>query len=96
MDFPRHGNAIRTRFIASKRRLHVVDKERSCRLEELRDTQAATEPSQRHLSLLTNPLESLRVTLQAALRSFAERASELGMLLVNYSKPGSAHASQHH
>ena len=46
------------------------------------------------LESLANPLESLRVRLQAALRSIAERASELGVLLVNYSKPGSAHASQ--
>ena len=30
--------------------------------------------------------------LQAALRSVAERASDLGVLLVDYSKPRSAHA----
>ena len=42
------------------------------------------------LESLANPLESLRVRLQAALRSVAERASELGVLLVHYSKPGSA------
>ena len=42
------------------------------------------------LESLANPLESLQVSLQAAPRSVAERASELGVLLVNYSKPGSA------
>ena len=41
------------------------------------------------LESLANPLESLRVRLQAAVRSVAERASELGVLLVDYSKPGS-------
>ena len=46
------------------------------------------------LESLANPLESLRVRLQAASRSVAERASELGVLLVKYSKPGSAHDSQ--
>ena len=34
-------------------------------------------------------LRSLRVRLQAVLRSVTERASELGVLLVHYSKPGS-------
>ena len=48
----------------------------------------------RTLESLANPLESLRVRLQATLRSVAERASELGVLLVKHSKPGSAHASQ--
>ena len=90
MRFPRHDDAIRTRVIASKRRLCIAERERAHRIEELRDTQAASEPGRRHLSLLANPLESLRVRLQAALRSVAERASELGVLLVNYSKPGSA------
>ena len=47
------------------------------------------------LESLANPLESLRVRLQAASRSVVERASELGVLLVDYSKPGSAHHSQH-
>ena len=46
------------------------------------------------LESLANPLESLRVRLQAAPRSVAERASELGVLLVHYSKPGSAHSNQ--
>ena len=46
------------------------------------------------LESLANPLESLRVRLQAALWSVAERASDLGVLLVDYSKPGSAHSSQ--
>ena len=46
------------------------------------------------LESLANPLESLRVRLQAALRSVTERASELGVLLVKYSKLGSAHDSQ--
>ena len=36
-------------------------------------------------------LRSLRVRLQATLRSVAERASELGVLLVHHSKPGSTH-----
>ena len=57
-------------------------------------TQDATEPGRRHLSLLANPLESLRVRLQATLRYAAERASELGVLLVDYSKPGSTHHNQ--
>ena len=91
---PGCGNAIRTRVIASKRRLRIAEREISHRLEELRDTQAASEPGRRHLSLLANPLESLRVRLQATLRSVTERASELGVLLVNYNKPGSAQASQ--
>ena len=46
------------------------------------------------LESLANPLESLRVRLQAASQSVAERASELGVLLVKHSKPGSAHDSQ--
>ena len=46
------------------------------------------------LESLANPLESLRVRLQAALWSVAERASDLGVLLVDYSKPGSTHSSQ--
>ena len=46
------------------------------------------------LESLANPLESLRVRLQAASRSVAERASELGVLLVDYSKHGSAHDNQ--
>ena len=46
------------------------------------------------LESLANPLGSLRVRLQAAPRSVTERASELGVLLVKYSKPGSAHDSQ--
>ena len=37
---------------------------------------------------------SLWVRLQVVLRSVSERASELGVFLVNYSKPGSAHANQ--
>ena len=40
------------------------------------------------LESLANPLESLRVRLQAASRSVAERASELWVLLVKYRKPG--------
>ena len=47
------------------------------------------------LESLANPLESLRVRLQAALRSVAERASDLGVLLVDYSKPESSRSSQH-
>ena len=43
------------------------------------------------LDSFSNPLESLQVRLQAALRFVAQRASELGMLLLHYSKPGSAH-----
>ena len=85
---------IRNRVITSKRKLCVADRERSRRLEELRDTQAATEPGRRHLSLLANPLESLRVRIQDTLWSVAERDSELGVLLVNYSKPRSSHANQ--
>ena len=50
--FLRRGDEIRTRVVASKRKLHVADRERSRRLEELRDTQAATEPGPRHLSPL--------------------------------------------
>ena len=47
------------------------------------------------LESLANPLESLRVRrLQAASRSIAERASELGVLLVKHGKPRSAHDSQ--
>ena len=46
------------------------------------------------LESLANPLESLRVRLQATSRSVAERASELGVLLVKHSKPGFAHDSQ--
>ena len=42
------------------------------------------------LESLSNPLGSLQVRLQADLRSISERASELGLLLVHYSKPGSA------
>ena len=46
------------------------------------------------LESLANPLESLRVRLQATLWSVTERASEIGVLLVKHSKPGSAHYSQ--
>ena len=63
---------------------------------EISQARRATRPPGYHrtwsktLESLANPLESLRVRLQAALRSVAERASELGVLLVKYSKPGSA------
>ena len=46
------------------------------------------------LESLANPLESPRVRIHAALRSVAERAGELGVLLVDYSKHGSAQRSQ--
>ena len=46
------------------------------------------------LDSLVNPLGSLWVRLQAAPRSVAERASELGVLLVHNSKPGSAQSDQ--
>ena len=46
------------------------------------------------LESLANPLGSLRLRLQAAPRSVVERASELGVLLVHYSKPESAHSDQ--
>ena len=83
-------DAIKVRVAACKRRLRVAEREISW-LEELRDTQAAIEPGRRHLSILANPLESLRVILQATPWYVSKRASELGVLLVHYSKPGSAH-----
>ena len=44
------------------------------------------------MSLQPPHLGSLLVRLQAVLHSVAERASELGVLLVHYSKPRSAHS----
>ena len=55
-----------------------------------RGTQDAIQNLVETLESLANPLGSLRVRLQAAPRSVAERASELGVLLVHYSKPRSA------
>ena len=55
-----------------------------------RHTQDAIQNLVETLESLDNPLGSLRVRLQAAPQSVAERASELGVLLVHYSKPGSA------
>ena len=46
------------------------------------------------LDSLANPLESLRVRLQDASWSVTERASELVVLLVDYSKPRSAPDNQ--
>ena len=68
---------IRARVIASKRKLHIAERDIS-RAKKSRES-------------LANPLGSLQVRLQAVPRSVAERASELGVLLVHYSKPGSAH-----
>ena len=77
--------------------------QRSCATHRERDLvarRAASRKKRRHrtwskmLESLANPLESLWVRLQATSRSVAERASELGVLLVNYSKPGSAQDSQ--
>ena len=85
---------IRARVIASKRRLHITERGRH------RGLRGATRPIgcdrtwSKTLESSANPLESLWVRLQAALRSVAERASELGVFLVNYSKPGSSHANQ--
>ena len=46
------------------------------------------------LESLANPLESLRVRLQATSQSVTERANELGVLLVKHIKPGSVHDNQ--
>ena len=94
MCFLRRGDAIRTRVVASKKELHVADREKSRRLEELRRYPGCHRTWSKTLESLANPLDSLRVRLQAALRSVAERASALGVLLVDYSKPGSTHSSQ--
>ena len=72
----------------------------SWRERDLAARRAVSHKKRRHktwsktLESLANPLESLRVRLQAASRSVTERASELGVLLVNYSNPRSAHANQ--
>ena len=90
--FPGHDDAIRIRVIASKRQLRIAErKERSRKLR--RATRCTPDTKQNlaeTLESLANPLGSLRVRLQAALWSVAERASELGVLLVHYSKPGSS------
>ena len=80
----------------SKRKLCIAErKERSHELRRAaRRTQDAIQNLVETLESLANPLGSLRVRLQAVLRSVAERASELGVLLVHYSKPGSAHSDQ--
>ena len=90
--FPGHNDAIRVRVIASKRKLHIAERrETSRRLRRTtRRTQDAIQNLVETLESLVNPLGSLRVRLQAPPRSVAERASELGVLLVHYSKPGSA------
>ena len=75
-----------------KKRSRVTHRER-----DLVARRAASRKKIRHrtsskmLESLANPLESLRVRLQAASRSVAERASELGVLLVKYRKPRSSH-----
>ena len=90
--FPGCGDAIRIRVIVGKRKLCIVErKEWSRELRRAaRRTQDAIQNLVETLESLANPLGSLRVRLQAAPRSIAERASELGVLLVHYSKPGSA------
>ena len=77
----------------SKRKLSITErKERSRELRTIaRRTQDSIQNLVETLESLANPLGSLRVRLQAAPRSVAERASELGVLLVHYSKLGSAH-----
>ena len=63
-------------------------KERSRELRrDERRTQDAIQNLVETLESLANPLESLRVRLQAASQSVAKRASELGVLLVHYSNP---------
>ena len=90
--FPGRGDAIRIRVIASKRKLRIAErKERSRELRRAaRRTKDAIKNLVETLESLVNPLGSLRVRLQAPPRSVAERASELGVLLVHDSKPGSA------
>ena len=59
-----------------------------------RCTQDAIQNLVETLESLANPLESLRVRLRATPWSVAERASELGVLLVHYSKPRSSQSDQ--
>ena len=71
---------------------HIAERKEQSRglRRATRRTQDAIQNLVETLESLANPLESLRVRLQAAPRFVAERASELGVLLVHYSKPGSA------
>ena len=63
---------------------------KALRLAELRVASRIPRTWSKTLETLSNPLESLRVRLQATLRSVVERASELWVLLVKYSKLRSA------
>ena len=83
MDYP---------IVYSSRKLNKAERNCSTTEREALGMVFALQKYQHYL--LANPLESLRVRLQAALWSVAERASDLGVLLVDYSKPGSAHSSQ--
>ena len=96
MCFPGRGDAIKVGFIASKRILRIVErKETSRKLRRAaRRTQDAIQNLVETLESFSNPLGSLRVRLQAAPWYVAERASELGVLLVHYSKPLSTQESQ--
>ena len=81
---------IKVRVIVIKRN-YASQKETYCVLRRAaRHTQDAIQNLVKILESLANPLGSLRVRLQDAPWSVAERASELGVLLVHYSKPGSA------
>ena len=92
---PGRDDAIRVRATASKRKLRISErKEWSRELRRAaRRTQDAIQNLVETLESLTNPLGSLQVRLQVAPRPVAKRASELGVLLVHYSKPGFAHMS---
>ena len=82
---------VRIRVIASKRKIRIVERKETSRglRRAARRTQDAIQNLVETLESLANPLGSLRVRLQAALRSVAKKASELGVLLVHYSKPRS-------
>ena len=86
---------IRVRAIASKRKLCITErKEQSRELRRAaRHTQDVIQNLVKTLESLTNPLGSLQVRLQATPWFVPERASELGVLLVHYSKPVSTQMS---
>ena len=98
MCCPGCGDAvIRTRVIASKRKLRIAERKETSRglRRDASHIQDAIQNLVETLESLANPLGSLRVRLQAAPRSIAERASELGVLLVHYSKPRSPQRPKH-
>ena len=92
MHRPGSHDAIRVSSIAEsagRKKPHLI--ERSHWLIRIKRNLGCYRTWLRTPESLANPARSLRVRLQAVLWFVTERASEIGVLLVHYSKPRSAH-----